>query len=162
MFIREALARFYDLHQQYKAGTFKTSGGAALYESEREAFTRAFVQAQQLAMRPGQSARQALRVARAERLALQIGPRRESTVTLDVGVGGFSALVGPLAVRIVCDFELGSAPDAVGGRARVVASAPQPDGGVRTSFAIDAMSEPDKRKLEILVIDSALKSLVPR
>lgn len=162
MFIREALARFYDLHQQYKAGTFKTPGGAALYESEREAFTRAFVQAQQLAMRPGQSARQALRVARAERLALRIGPRQENTVTLEVGTGGFSALVGPLAVRIVCEFELGVAPDVVTGRARVVASTPQPDGGVRTSFAIDVLSEPDKKKLEIWVLDAALQSLVPR
>jgi hypothetical protein len=161
MFIREALARFYDMHQQHKAGTLASAEAVALYESEREAFTRAFVQAQQLGLRPGQSARQALRVARAERLTLQIGPRREATFTLDIGVGGFSALVGPLAARIVCDFELGSPPELARGRARVVASVVQPD-GARTSFAVDTMSEEDRKRLEIWVIDAALQSLVPR
>ena len=105
MFIREALARFYDLHEKYKAGTLASAEAVAIDESEREAFTQAFVLAQQLALRPGQSARQSLRVARAERLALHIGARHETTVTLDIGVGGFAALVGPLAVRIVCDFD---------------------------------------------------------
>jgi hypothetical protein len=162
MLIREALARFYDMHQRYKTGTLGSPEAVAAYEAEREAFTRAFVGAQQLALRAGQSARQSLRVARAERLVLAIGARRETTVTADVGVGGFSALVGPLAVRIVCDFELGSPPDVVRGRARVVASAAQPGGGSRTSFAIDAMAEDDKRRLEIAVIDAALISLVPR
>jgi hypothetical protein len=161
MLIREALARFFDLHQQHKAGTLGAS--QALYESEREAFTRAFVQAQQLALRTGQSARQALRVARTERLALQIGARRETTFTLDMGVGGFSAPVGPLALRITCDFELGSPPDSLRGRARVVSSVPASGGReARTSFAIEEMWEDDKERLENLVIDAALLSLVPR
>jgi len=162
MFIREALARFYDLHQKYKAGTLGSPEAASIYQAEREAFMQAFAQAQQLALRPGQSARLSLRVARAERLALHIGPRHEATVTLDLGVGGFAALVGPLAVRIVCDFEIGSPPEVARGRARVVASVAQPGGATRTSFAVDWMAEEDKRRLEIWVIDAALLSLAPQ
>jgi hypothetical protein len=44
----------------------------------------------------------------------------------------------------------------------VVASVVQPDGEVRTSFAVETMSAEDRRRLEIWVIDAALLSLVPR
>jgi hypothetical protein len=109
-----------------------------------------------LTLRAGQSPRQALRVNRSERLVLMIGPRREGTLTVDLGVGGFAALVGPLAARIVCDFELGSPPDVLRGRARVVASMSQPDGSCRTSFTIETMSNDDRKRLEVFVVDAAL------
>jgi hypothetical protein len=162
MLIREALIRFHDMHEQYKAGALTSREALAQYEAEREAFTRAFVEAQQLALKPGFSPRQTLRVARTERLALQIGPRREGTITVDIGIAGFAAQVGPLAVRIVCDFELGTEPAVVKGRARVVASASQPDGSFRTSFAIDSMTDDDRKRLEIWVLDYALKAVAKR
>ena len=90
-------------------------------------------------LRPGQSARQALRIAREERLMIVIGPRKEGTLTLDIGTGGFAAVVGPLAARIVCEFELHIPGEAVTGRARVVSSAKGDDGSPRTSSRGSAM-----------------------
>jgi hypothetical protein len=162
MFIREALFRFYALHEEYKSGKLQSREALASYSTEREAFMTAFVQAQQLALRPGQSPRQSLRVTRTERLSLSIGQRVETTFTLDIGVAGFSALVGPLAVRIACEFEMGTAPEVARGRARVVASVPLPDGTCRTSFAIDMMPDGDRARLENWVVDAALQALAPK
>lgn len=162
MFIREAINRFRTLHEEYKSGRLQSREALASYTAERESFMAAFVGAQQMALRPGQSPRQSLRVARTERLVLSIGQRVETTFTLDVGIAGFAALVGPLAVRIACDFEMGTAPEVARGRARVVASTPLPDGTVRTSFAIDMMPDGDRARLEIWVIDAALLALTRR
>jgi hypothetical protein len=156
MSIREAIVRFKELHEDFKKGEFKSPEARKFYESEREEFARALVQAQQLAIRPGQAARQALRVAREERLVVILGARREGTLTLDVGSGGFAALVGPLAISITCNFELFSDPDTVRGRARVVACTRLPDGTYRTSFAVDSMPPEEKARLETWVIDAAL------
>lgn len=156
MSLRAAILRFRELHDRYKAGALASPDDLKRYESDREDFMRAVVQAQQLTLRAGQSPRQTLRVTRGERLVLTIGVRREGTITLDLGVAGFAALVGPLAARIVCDFELGSPPDVMRGRARVVASQRLPDGSVRTSFVIESMSDADKKRLEIAVVDAAL------
>jgi hypothetical protein len=156
MSIRAAILRFRDLHEAFKAGKLASKDDLARYESERDEFMRALLSAQQLTLRAGQSPRQALRVNRAERLVLMIGPRREGTLTVDLGVGGFAAQVGPLAARIVCDFELGTPPDVLRGRARVVASMGQPDGSCRTSFTIESMSNDDRKRLEVFVVDAAL------
>jgi hypothetical protein len=159
--IREAIVRFRELHEQYKAGQLGADE-VKRYEAEREEFSLAFVQAQQLGLRPGQSPRQMLRVAFTERVALTIGPRREATMTLDLAVGGFSADVGPLGTAIIVDFELGTPPDSVRGKAKVVASNRQPDGSWRTSFNIQFVPPDDRRKLEVWVLDAALKSVGKR
>src|SRR5437870_2360012 len=122
MSVRSAIQRFRELHDEFKRGAFTTPEARSYYDAQREEFVRALVQAQRLTLRPGQSPRQALRITRAMRLVLQIGARREGTLTVDIGTAGFAAIVGPLAVRLTCDFELGSAPELVRGRARVVAS----------------------------------------
>jgi hypothetical protein len=163
MTIREAIRRFRELHDEFKGGAFKSPEARAFYESERDEFLRALLQGQQLAMRPGQSPRQALRVSAAVSLELQIGPRRESTKTLDLASAGFAAVVsGPLAIRIACDFELGLAPAPVKGRARVVACVRDGTGAYRTSFAIDTMPVDDRTRLEVAVIDVALAALPAR
>ena len=162
MTIREAIVRFRELHQEFKAGAFKSPDARKFYESERDDFFAALVTAQQLGLRPGQSPRQSLRLTREERLVVILGPRREGTLTLDLGIGGFAALVGPLAAHITCDFELGAPPDVLRGKARVVASVKQPDGSVRTSFQILSMPPEDKQKLETLVVDAVLESLPMR
>jgi hypothetical protein len=157
MSLREAILRFHELHQEFKAGAFKSPEARAFYESERDDFVRALVQAQQLALRPGQSARQALRIGGAVSLELHIGPRHEETTTIDVGSAGFAALVsGPLAVRIVCDFMLGFPSGPVHGRARVVACARDGVGAYRTSFAIEGIAPEDRERLDVAVIDAAL------
>ena len=83
MSIREAFYRFRELHEEYKAGAFKSPEALKYYESERDAFMQALVLAQQLTLRPGQSARQTIRITREMRLVLVIGPRREGTLTVE-------------------------------------------------------------------------------
>jgi hypothetical protein len=157
MSIREAIRRFRELHEEHKGGAFKSPEALKFYEGERDDFLRAYLEAQQLAMRPGQSPRQALRVSATVNLELQIGPRQESAKTVDLATQGFAAIVpGPLAVRIVCDFVLDLAPQPVRGKARVVACTRDGSGAYRTSFAIETMSTEDRARLETLVIDTAL------
>jgi hypothetical protein len=157
MSIKLAISRFKEMHDDFKAGAFKSPDALKFYMTERDAFMAAVVQAQQLTIKPGQAPRQAFRVTRTERLVLMIGPRREATVTLDLAIGGMSAMVGPLAAGVACEFELGTPPELVKGRARVVASVKLPDGSYRTSFAIDRIAESDKTLLETWAIDAALE-----
>lgn len=159
MSIRLAIARFRDLHAQFKSGALKSPEALKLYETERDAFITATLQAQQLTLRAGQSPRQTIRVNREERLVVVFGPRREGSLTLDIGMGGFAALMGPFALHIVGDFELGVPPDSIKGRARVVTSAKLPNGSYRTSFQIMSISDADKQRLEMLVIDAALAAI---
>ena len=150
------MARFRELHEEFKSGAFKSPEARAFYESERDEFLRALLQAQQLAMRPGQSPRQALRVAATVPIVLQIGTRRETGTTADLASAGFAAIIPcPLALRIPCDFELvGDEP--LRGRARVMASTREGTGAYRTSFSIETMPEADRTRLEVAVIDVAL------
>ncbi|HEY3822724.1 MAG TPA: PilZ domain-containing protein [Polyangiaceae bacterium] len=157
MSIREAIHRFRELHEEYKSGAFKSPDALRFYETERDDFLRAYLEAQRLVMRPGQSPRQALRVSAAVNLELQFGPRQESAKTVDLATAGFAAIVAtPIAMRIVCDFVLGIAPQPVRGKARVVACTRDGSGAYRTSFSIETMSNEDRARLEILVIDTAL------
>jgi hypothetical protein len=162
MSIREAIARFRELHDEFKGGAFKSPEARAFYESERDDFLRALLQGQQLAVRPGQSPRQLLRVAAAVNVVLQLGPRREEGTTLDIGSGGFAAVLrSPLAARIVCDFEL-ALPQAVRGRARVAASVRDAGSNYRTSFAVESMPDDDRSRLETIVVDIALAAASPK
>jgi len=162
MSIREAMSRFRELHQEFKSGAFKSPESRAFYETERDEFLRALLQAQQLTMRPGQSPRQAVRVAAAVPLVLQIGPRRETGTTTDLASAGFAAIIPcPLALRIPCDFEL-AGDEPLRGQARVVASAREGAGTYRTSFAIETMPAADRTRLEVAVIDLALAAIPKR
>jgi len=163
MSMREAILRFRELHQEFKAGAFKSPAAMTFYESERDDFLRALLQAQQLTLRPGQSPRQAIRVGTALGLTLDIGPRRETTTTLDLGSAGFAAMLGgPLAPRIACEFELSLPTGALTGRARVVASTRDAAAAYRTSFAIDGVSDEGRARLEVTVIDTALEAFSKR
>jgi hypothetical protein len=158
MSIREAIHRFEELHEEFKAGTFKSREALAFYESERDEFLRAVLQAQKLSLRPGQTPRQAVRVAAALRLKFRFGPRQEVGTTIDFASTGFAAHVStPLALRIPVDFELGVEPAPALGRARVVASSRDAAGQYHTSFSIETMSPEDRTRLEVAIIDIALE-----
>ena len=147
--MREAIQRFRELHEEYKSGAFKSPAALTFYESERDDFVRAVLQAQQLTLRPGQAVRQALRVNGAVNVELVIGARRENATTIDVGSAGFAATVAsPLAVAIRCDFELHVLAGPVRGRARVVACVRDASSVYRTSFAIENMGDDDRKRLE--------------
>jgi hypothetical protein len=163
MSIREAIRRFRELHEEFKGGAFKSKEARAFYDGERDEFLRALLSGQQLALKPGQSPRQVLRVAVSVSLGITFGPRQESATTIDIGSAGFAALLGiPLAARIPVDFELGTTPSPTKGRARVVASVKDGAGKYRTSFQIETISEDDRGRLELFVTDTALAAYPDR
>ena len=65
----------------------------ASYLRAREELARALLAAQRLNLQPGQTPRQALRVARALQVELESPVRKDRLTTFDLSLGGFSALV---------------------------------------------------------------------
>ena len=160
MSMREAIERFREMHEEYKTGAFKSREALAFYESERDEFVMAVLQAQQIGLRPGQAVRHALRIAGAVGLELTVGPRKESATTIDVGTGGFAAVLGsPYAPGIRCEFQLELLSGKVQGRARLAAAVRDAASQYRTSFAIESMPEEDRKRLDIAVIDAALVTM---
>src|SRR6266852_182725 len=97
---------FRALHDDARKGRLD-SRGMARYEQERESLAKALLVAQRLLVKPGQTARQSLREARALPVELVLGARQEAVTTLDLGLGGFAALLAkPPRVRERVEFTL--------------------------------------------------------
>ena len=161
MLIKDAIARLRQLHQKHKQGSLSLDEEVD-YRALCADFCSALVGAQRLGLQAGQKARQTLRVASAKKIELAFADNRVSTMTHDVGLGGFAALVpNDRPVGSPCDFVLTAGGHPLRGRARVVACMRHGSGGVshRASFALEAMSDDDRAKLEIAVIDAALFAL---
>ncbi|HEV3193823.1 MAG TPA: hypothetical protein VGY54_25130 [Polyangiaceae bacterium] len=158
---KDAITRFRELHERHKRGLL-ASDEVAEYGALRDDFYNALQRAQRLGSQPGQQARQAVRVPRAMKIELAVAGKQESTMTYDVGVAGFGALVREeLPVGSPCEFILTAAGHPLRGQARVRGCVRHGSGGVthRASFALEAMSDGDRTRLEIAVVDAALATL---
>jgi len=156
--IKGAILRFQDLHESYKRGDLARDTERA-YLALRESIYAALVVTQGLDRMPGQTARQAARVAIAARIRLSTGDAPQTTVTCDVSVGGFAALVKDvLPVGGRCVFVLTTAGRSLVGEARVVACHRQ-GAAYRASFEIETMIDNDWAHLEIAVLDAAVAAL---
>src|SRR5438067_10809836 len=90
---------FRALHEKARKGKLDAPA-LGRYEQDREVLAKALLIAQRLVVKPGQSARQSLRVHLSLPVELVIaGQRREQTTTLDLGMGGFAILL-PKSVRV--------------------------------------------------------------
>src|SRR5512138_696168 len=92
MGLAEWLAAFRQLHERARRGPLSPRD-EALYRAGRDELARAMLAAQHLTLRPGETPRRALRVARALQVDLDFAVSRERAVTLDVSAGGFSCLL---------------------------------------------------------------------
>jgi len=158
---RDAITRFRELHERHKRGLL-ASDEAAEYGALRDDFYSALARAQRLGSQLGQKARQAVRVPRAMKIELEVAGKQERTMTYDVGVAGFGALVrDDLPVGSPCEFILTAGGHPLRGHARVRACVRHGSGGVthRASFALEAMNDGDRTRLEIAVLDAALAAL---
>jgi hypothetical protein len=161
MSTNNAIVRFRELHEKHKRGLL-TSDEAPEYGALRDEFYSALQGAQRTGSQPGQRARHAVRIPRAIKIQLDILGKQENTMTCDVGVAGFAALVrDDLPTGSPCDFTLTTAGQSLRGHARVLACVRHGSGGVthRASFAVEAMSDVDRARLEIAVLDAALAAL---
>ncbi len=92
MSLADWLAKFRDLHERAAADKLSAPEWVA-YREGREELARALLAAQRLSLKPGETPRQALRVARALQVNLEWSKGQVRALTMDISVGGFAALL---------------------------------------------------------------------
>jgi hypothetical protein len=153
------LLEFRQLHERARRGQL-SERELQLYRNGRDELARALLAAQKLTLGPGQVARQALRVARALQVDLDLVTTRARAVTLDVSTGGFAALLEkapPLGDEVSYQLRI-PASEPVAGKARVADVKPQ-TGNVRVAFQFLNQSPEDRELLEMFVFDSVLAAI---
>ncbi len=159
MSLAEWLVAFRELHEKARRGALP-GGDRAAYRAGREELARALVAAQRLVLRPGETARQVLRIARALQVDLDLATARQRAVTVDLSISGFSTLLDrgpPLGEELGLTLRLPASEPLVG-RARVVGLKPS-TGAVRVSAQFVGLSEADVERLELFVFDVVLAQL---
>jgi len=159
MSLREWLVAFKSQHEQARAGTLSADGWAA-YRAGRDELARAMLAAQRAALRPGETPRQALRVARALQADLEWSVDKVRAVTLDLSSGGCAVLLAkppPKSEEIRVQLKVPGG-DPVVGRARVAGVQLQPS-NVRVALAFSDLSAADRDRLEFLVFDTVIRQL---
>ncbi len=153
------LLEFRQLHEKARRGQLRERELQA-YRDGRDELARALLAAQRLTLRPGETPRRALRVARALQVDLDLGTSRERAVTIDISTGGLSCLLAkapPVGDEAGFSLRLPAA-DPLAGRARVTDVRSLP-GNVRVSFQFVNPSDADKERLELFVFDTVLAQL---
>ena len=87
------VVEFRALHEEARTGKLDRQRREK-YDQESESLVRALLVAQRLSVKPGQTARQSLRVARELPVELTLGGQAQKVKTIDLGLGGFAAMLG--------------------------------------------------------------------
>jgi hypothetical protein len=158
--LSEWLSAFRDLHERARRGSLGP-GEQAAYRTGRDELARALLAAQRLTLKSGETPRQALRVARALQVELDLPTARERAVTIDLSTGGFSTLLTrapPLGDDLGVSLRLPAA-DPLVCRARITDARPQA-GHVRVAVRFVDMPPAERERLELFVFDTVLAQLV--
>lgn len=153
------LSQFRDLHERARRKVLNERD-LATYRLGRDELARALLSAQRLTLKPGETARQALRVARALQLDLDMLTSRERAITIDLSTGGFACLLAkapPLGEEVGYSMRVPASEPLVG-RARVADVKPHA-GNVRAAFQFVGMGAEDKERVELFVFDTVLAQL---
>lgn len=153
------LRLFRALHEKAKKGGLSGEDADA-YRGGCDELARALMAAQRLAPKPGEAPRHALRVARAVQVDLETPLSRVRSMTVDLGVAGFSTILEKPprpGEEQAATLKLPERPPLVTavlpGEVRAQA------GSVRVTFTFKKLSDADRAALELLVIDTALSQL---
>ena len=158
MRLREWIVALRSLHEKARQDSL-TRAETTAYREAREELAAMLLAAQRLSLKPGETAREALRVVRTLPLELSSTADPVSAVTLDISVGGFSALLesAPRAgERLEFSLQLGGGP--ILGHARVASVFDQGE-GFRVSFSVEGSSPADAERMTSEVLDAALEKL---
>ena len=156
--LRAWIAGFRWLHEKARIGSLPPEEATAYHEA-REDLAAMLVAAQRLTLNPGQPAREALRVARALPLELEMASGQARVQTLDISARGFSSVLSrALQPHEIVEFSLRLASGPVKGRAEV-ASIQQHDASIRVSFKIIGATPEDTERMGSEVMDAALEQL---
>ncbi len=157
--LEQWLLEFRQLHEKARRGQLSEQE-LQVYLDGRDELARALLAAQRLTLRPGETPRGALRVARALQVDIDLAISRERAVTIDLSTGGFSCLLAkgpPVGDEVGFSLRL-PASDPLTGRARVTDVKVLP-GNVRVSFRFASPSDADRERLEQFVFDTVLAQL---
>ena len=159
MSISDWIRQFRALHGEAKKGSL-SQGDLERYRAACDEFARALMATQKAALKPGEVPRHTLRVARAVQAELDSPTNALKLTTIDLGVGGFSALVAkPLRPGDEFSARLKlPGGDPLETTVYVVESKVQP-GSVRASFGFRKLGDASRDRIESLVIDTALASI---
>jgi hypothetical protein len=134
MSLGDWLSTFRELHEKARRKVLDPSD-LAIYRKGRDELARALLAAQRLTLKPGETARRALRVARALQVDIEMLTSREVSITMRI----------PASDPLVC-------------KARI-ADAKAQAGNVRLAFQFTGLTEDDKERLELFVFDTVLAQL---
>jgi PilZ domain len=153
------LAAFRALHEKARRRQLNPAE-AQTYRLGRDELARALLAAQRLTLKSGQTARKALRVARALQIEVVLPTARERAITLDLSTGGFSTMLTkapPLGDEVGYSIRL-PADEPLVGRARITDLKPQAD-HVRVAGQFLDLAPDDLERLELYIFDAVLAQL---
>jgi hypothetical protein len=159
--LAEWILAFRALHEKARRGNLRDVE-AARYRAARDELARALLVAQRLQLKPGETPRRALRVARALQVDLDLGTSQQRAVTMDISTGGFSCLL-PRAPALMDEvgFTLRlPGADPLAGRASVQ-DVKALVGHVRVAFMFKTITDAERDRMEMFVFDSVLAQLAP-
>lgn len=158
MGLADWLRVFRALHDKAKKGELAGTD-ADDYRAGCDELARALIAAQKLTLRPGEVPRRVLRVARALQVNLETKVSSVRATTIEISVAGFSVLLGkaPPSEPQTATLRLPGAEPVIAevlpGETKLQA------GAVRVAFLFKGLPEPERQRLETLVIDTALSQL---
>jgi hypothetical protein len=159
MGLGEWLLAFREMHEKARRKLLSPAD-LQVYRTGRDELARALLAAQRLTLKPGETARRALRVARALQVDLDMLTSRERAITIDISTGGFSCLLAkapPLGDEVGISLRIPAA-DPLVCKARIADVKPQA-GNVRVAFQFLALPDDEKERLETFVFDTVLGQL---
>jgi len=160
MGLQDWVEHFRGLHNRAREGKLD-EGELGRYHEAREELAQALVGAQKISLRPGESARNALRVPRAMQVDISVPGGKQRAMTLDISANGFSAMLGiglPVGERhdIVLKMPGGAPP--LEAQASVVGTKRQ-GGTYRVGYEFAKLTPEQSEQLMYLVFDAALEAL---
>lgn len=152
------LKAFRGMHEEARNGRLGADDEAA-YRAGRDELARALLAVQRLSLKPGETPRQALRVARALQVDLDFLTSAVRAVTIDLSTGGFACMLArpPPSGEIRFVLRMPAA-EPLSGVGRVVDVKALP-GNVRAAFQFVGLNAAERERVELLVFDTVLGQL---
>lgn len=157
--LAEWMKGFRDFHERARSGKLGPDD-LQTYRAARDELARALLSAQRLTVKPGETPRSSLRVARALQVDLDMLTSSARAITVDLCTGGFACLLAkapPSGDEIGYSLRL-PGTDPLTGKVRVADIKPQ-QGNVRVSFQFVGMSGEERERVELFVFDTVLAQL---
>jgi len=159
MSLGEWLSAFREMHEKARRKQL-SAADLQIYRTGRDELARALLAAQRLTLKPGETPRRAMRVARALQVDIDMLTARERASTIDISTGGCSCLLArapPLGDEVGLSMRI-PASDPLACRGRI-ADVKAQAGNVRAAFQFVGLSDDDKERLEMFVFDTVLAQL---